>query len=134
MLDAYEATPTPSVLLACDGREPVHNLAVILEGFGYNPLECKTAEEVTLELSKNFPCAALVCMELEDAADIFDLVNQRDDLALLVLIEHGDSDPESRARELGAYGWEYVDAPAEKILLKLRELLTLRDAQVEKVD
>ncbi len=126
MLDAYEATPEPSVLLACSACEPVHALAFILEGFGYTAFECKGIEEVNNVLSENFPCIALVCAEQKDIKEICDLINQREDLFLLVLIEKENEDPDSKAKELGAFDWIYIDTQPEKILIKLRKILELQ--------
>jgi len=129
MLTVYEATPEPSVLLACDGCESVRNLAVILEGFGYTLLECKGVGDVSQMLGENFPSLAVVCLNQKDIDRICELINQRDDLAMLVLVENGHEDPESTARDLGALDWEYIDASAEKILLKLRQMLDLVESK-----
>lgn len=129
MLNVYEATPEPSVLLACDGCESVRNLAVVLEGFGYTPLECKGADDVSQMLSENFPCLALVCLDQEDIDMICELINQRDDLSMLIMLNNGHEDPESTARDLGALAWEYLDAPVESILLKLRQMLDLVESK-----
>ncbi len=123
MLQAYEATPEPSVLLASGESEAIRLLAIVLEGFGFVPLECKHEEEALEQLGKNLPCAALVYLGLEAAGPICALVKQREELPLMVLVDADEPDPEERRRIMGARHWEWVDAPVERILEKLRSLL-----------
>lgn len=133
MILAYEATPEPSVLLACSESEAIRLLAIVLEGFGYIPLECRQADETRDCLEKNLPQAALVDMQLEDAESICALVDEADGLPLLILLDEEESNPEARMAECRAKGWIRIGAPAERILRLLREVIN-GDAHCEADD
>ena len=122
MLQAYEGIPEPSVLLAFGRSEPIRLLAIVLEGFGYMPLECHCEQEARDKLRSNSPCAALVDLSLETAESICSLVVTDAELPLVVLLDEQEQDPQARSQELGALGWERLDAPPERILKRLREL------------
>jgi len=123
MLQAYEGIPEPSVLLACGDSEPIRLLAIVLEGFGYQPLECRGEQEARDKLAGNSPCAALVDLSLEAAEAICSLVVSDAELPLVVLLDVGEDDPDARSRQLGALGWERLDAAPERILQRLRQLI-----------
>ncbi len=126
MLQAYEGIPEPSVLLACGNSEPIRLLAIVLEGFGYRPLECHDEQTARQELAANSPCAALVDMSLDAAEAICELVVEDAGLPLVVLLGDAEDDPEDHSQRLGALGWEHLDAPAERILGRLRDLISQR--------
>lgn len=126
MLQAYEGIPEPSVLLACGNSEPIRLLAIVLEGFGYRPLECQNEQAVRQELASNSPCAALVDLSLDAAEAICALVVEDAGLPLVVLLADHTDDPDAHSLRLGALGWERLDAPAERILERLRDLITER--------
>lgn len=124
MLQAYEGIPEPSVLLACGNSEPIRLLAIVLEGFGYRPLECRSEQTARQELASNSPCAALVDLSLDAAEAICALVVDDAGLPLVVLLDDALEDPDAHSQRLGALGWERLDAPAERILGRLRELIS----------
>jgi DNA-binding response OmpR family regulator len=123
MILAYEATPEPSVLLACGESEAIRLLAIVLEGFGYIPLECRQADEARDCLEKNLPQAALVDLGLEDAMSICSLVDEADGLPLLIVLDEEETDPQTRMAQCGAKGWVRMSDPAERILRLLREVI-----------
>ena len=123
MLDLYEAKLEPSVVLACKGCDSVHNLAVILEGFGYLPLECRDRKEVSETLLDKVPCLAIVCLQQPDAEEICADITGKGDIGLLLLLRHDEKNPGSKASKLGAVEWAHEDIPAEHLLEKLRRML-----------
>ena len=128
MLQAYEGIPEPSVLLACGNSEPIRLLTIVLEGFGYQPLECRGEQEARDLLGNNSPCAALVDLSLEAAESICALVVDDAELPLVVLLDSDEADPEARSQQLGAEGWERLDAAPERILRRLRQLIAPAEA------
>jgi DNA-binding response OmpR family regulator len=129
MILAYEATPEPSVLLAGGDSEPMRLLAIVLEGFGYHPLECRQESEAVDHLEANLPCAALVYLGLKSAGSICELLRSHEQIPLVVLVDGTEEDPESHSQSLGASHWDWVDAPADRILKRLRQLVDHEGAQ-----
>ena len=123
MLEVDDVQSEWSVLLAMTDAECVKLLSVVLDGFGYAPLECAGKDEVFDRLSKTTPFAAVVDARIENAAEICQMVTDHGGVSLLVLLNDGD-DPEKQKEELKADEWQSVSAGPEKILLSLRKLAT----------
>ena len=122
MLQVDEVTSDWSVLLAMSDMETVRLLAVILDGFGYTPLECRSHEAVYDHLSRTTPFAAVVDLDLDDAERICQLVSERGGVALVILLADNEENPEEKIERLKAEAWESSDAGPEKILSTLRSL------------
>lgn len=112
--------PDWSVLLAMRDAETSRLLAVILDGFGYNALECRDRACVFEQLAETTPLAALVDVGVEEADDICELVADREATALIVLLPDGDDDPAELAGRYRADRWESRDAGPETLLATLR--------------
>jgi len=112
-----------SVLLAMTNAECVKLLSVVLDGFGYAPLECQDKDEVFDRLSKTTPFAAVVDARFADAGEICQMVNEHGGVSLLVLLNEGE-DPEGQKEKLQADEWQSISAGPEKILLGLRKIAT----------
>jgi DNA-binding response OmpR family regulator len=123
MLQVDEVTSDWSVLLVLSDLETARMLAVILDGFGYTPLECRDHGSAFEQLSKTTPFAAVVDLQVEDAERICNLVKERGGVSLVVLLGKDESDPEKRAKKLGAKAWGLVESEPEKILTTLRTLV-----------
>jgi len=122
MLHVDEVTSDWSVLLAMSETENARLLSVILDGFGYAPLECRDNNSVFEHLSKTTPFAAVVDLRLADSDEICNLVVERGGVSLVVLLEDDEKDPEEIIAQYGAEAWESVDASPENILFVLRQL------------
>lgn len=112
-----------SVLLAMTDAECVKLLSVVLDGFGYAPLECQSKDEVFQRLSRTTPFAAVVDARIDGAGEICQMVHEHGGVSLLVLLNDGE-DPEQQKEELWADEWQSISAGPEKILLSLRKLAT----------
>ena len=123
MLEVDDVQSEWSVLLAMTDAECVKLLSVVLDGFGYAPLECAGKDEVFEHLSKTTPFAAVVDARIDNAPEICQMVTERGGVSLLVLINDGD-DPEKQKENLKADEWQSTSAGPEKILLSLRKLAT----------
>lgn len=123
MLEVDDVQSEWSVLLAMTDAECVKLLSVVLDGFGYAPLECAGKDEVFEHLSKTTPFAAVVDARIEHSLEICQMVTEHGGVSLLVLISDGD-DPEKQKEELKADEWQSTSAGPEKILLSLRKLAT----------
>ena len=122
MLQVDEVTSDWSVLLAMNETENARLLSVILDGFGYRPLECRDNNSVFKQLSKTTPFAAVVDLRLADSDEICNLVVERGGVSLVVLLDDDEEDPEGIIEKYGAEAWESVDASPENILFVLRQL------------
>jgi hypothetical protein len=123
MLEVDDVQSEWSVLLAMTDAECVKLLSVVLDGFGYAPLECAGKDEVFNRLSKTTPFAAVVDARIESASEICQMVTEHGGVSLLVLINEAD-DPEKQKEKLNADEWQSTSAGPEKILLSLRKLAT----------
>ena len=123
MLEVDDVQSEWSVLLAMTDAECVKLLSVVLDGFGYAPLECAGRDEVFERLSKTTPFAAVVDARIESAPEICQMVTEHGGVSLLVLLNDGD-DPEEQKEKLHADEWQSTSAGPEKILLSLRKLAT----------
>ena len=123
MLKVDEVTSEWSVLLAMTDAECVRLLSVILDGFGYSPLECQDRGDAFDLLSKTTPFAAVVDARIEEAEEICGMVQEHGGVSLLVLLQD-DENPEEQKKRFQADDWQYAGADPEKILLSLRKLAT----------
>jgi CheY-like chemotaxis protein len=123
MLEVDDVQSEWSVLLAMTDAECVKLLSVVLDGFGYAPLECAGKDEVFDRLSKTTPFAAVVDARIENASEICQMVTEHGGVSLLVLINESD-DPDKQKEQLKADEWQSTSAGPEKILLSLRKLAT----------
>jgi len=123
MLEVDDVQSEWSVLLAMTDAECVKLLSVVLDGFGYAPLECAGKNEVFEHLSKTTPFAAVVDARIENASEICQMVTEHGGVSLLVLINDVDN-PEKQKEQLNADDWQSTSAGPEKILLSLRKLAT----------
>jgi hypothetical protein len=123
MLEVDDVQSEWSVLLAMTDAECVKLLSVVLDGFGYAPLECAGKDEVFERLSKTTPFAAVVDARIDHASEICKMVTEHGGVSLLVLINENE-DPEKQKENLKADEWQSISAGPEKILLSLRKLAT----------
>jgi ActR/RegA family two-component response regulator len=123
MLEVDDVQSEWSVLLAMTDAECVKLLSVVLDGFGYAPLECQSKDDVFEHLSQTTPFAAVVDARLDDSAEICQMVHEHGGVSLLVLLNEIE-DPEDLRKKLQADEWQPVSAGPEKILLSLRKLAT----------
>ena len=123
MLEVDDVQSEWSVLLAMTDAECVKLLSVVLDGFGYAPLECQDKDEVFDRLSKTTPFAAVVDARFADAGEICQMVHEHGGVSLLVLLNEGE-EPEGQKEKLQADEWQSISAGPEKILLSLRKLAT----------
>jgi hypothetical protein len=123
MLEVDDVQSEWSVLLAMTDAECVKLLSVVLDGFGYAPLECQDKDEVFDRLSKTTPFAAVVDARFADAGEICQMVHEHGGVSLLVLLNDGE-EPEGQKEKLQADEWQSISAGPEKILLSLRKLAT----------
>lgn len=121
MLEVDDVQSEWSVLLAMTDAECVKLLSVVLDGFGYAPLECAGKDEVFERLSKTTPFAAVVDARIESAPEICRMVTEHGGVSLLVLL-NDVGDPEKQKEEFQADEWQSTSAGPEKILLSLRKL------------
>jgi ActR/RegA family two-component response regulator len=121
MLEVDDVQSEWSVLLAMTDSECVKLLSVVLDGFGYAPLECRGKEDVFTRLSTTTPFAAVVDARFADAGEICQMVHEHGGISLLVLLNEVE-DPEEQKTKLQADEWQSVSAGPEKILLSLRKL------------
>jgi len=122
MLQVDEVTSDWSVLLAMTRAETVRLLGIVLDGFGYRPLECHDNDSVYGHLTDTTPFAAVVDMRLDDADQICRMINERGGISLVILLGAETEDPESRVKEFSAEAWESTEAGPERILKILRNL------------
>ena len=121
MLEVDDVQSEWSVLLAMTDAECVKLLSVVLDGFGYAPLECEGKDEVFDRLSHTTPFAAVVDARIDNAGEICQMVHEHGGVTLLVLLNEGE-DPEEQKEKLQANEWQSITAGPEKILLSLRKL------------
>jgi hypothetical protein len=121
MLEVDDVQSEWSVLLAMTDAECVKLLSVVLDGFGYAPLECEGKDDVFERLSKTTPFAAVVDARIDNASEICQMVTEHGGVSLLVLLNDGD-DPDAQKEKLHADEWQSTSAGPEKILLSLRKL------------
>jgi DNA-binding response OmpR family regulator len=118
MLELDQVSPVFSVILAVANSEAVRLLAVILDGFGYDPVECQTTVELVGYLARTTPFAAIIDARLEQAQAICEQLRERGGVSLLLLVD--GAEPEEQARAFGADGWAPANASPEEILTHLR--------------
>jgi len=122
MLQVDEVNSDWSVLLAMGESETVRLLGIVLDGFGYTPIECRNGDAAFQSLSANTPFAAVVDMRLEDAERICNMVNERGGVCLIVLVDEDKGNPEEISSRLQAHAWQSIRAEPEKLLSTLREI------------
>ncbi len=123
MLEVDEVQSEWSVLLAMTDAECVKLLSVVLDGFGYAPLECQNKDDVFERLSHTTPFAAVVDARIDGATEICQMVHEHGGVSLLVLLNEAE-DPEDQREKLRADEWQPASAGPERILLSLRKLAT----------
>jgi DNA-binding response OmpR family regulator len=122
MLQVDEVTSEWSVLLVMTEAETSRLLSVILDGFGYQPLECRDRDTAFEHLSQTMPFAAVVDVSMDQAEEICQLVRERGGVALVILLQDDEQDPQEQVNRFQADVWESAKAGPEKILTTLREL------------
>jgi CheY-like chemotaxis protein len=122
MLQVDEVTSDWSVLLAMTDKETVRLLSVILDGFGYTPLECSNRDDVYGHLSSTTPSVAVVDVQMSDSEEICSMIHERGGISLVVLLADGEDNPQDQLTRFQADAWESVIAGPEKLLLILRKL------------
>ena len=130
MLQVDEVNSDWSVLLAMGESETVRLLGIVLDGFGYKPIECCNGDSAFDSLSDNTPFAAVVDMRLAEAERICKMVNERGGVYLIVLIDdESDQDPQETSRRMQANAWQSVEAEPEKLLGTLRDIAIRTNGQ-----
>ncbi len=123
MLHFEEAYPELSVLLALSDKETVRLLGVVLDGFGYQPIECQDSDVFYEKLLITKPFAALVDMQLEQSKDLCKMVTEHGGIQLIVLLPENESDPSMQMENLHANAWASSCASPETLLTNLRKLV-----------
>jgi DNA-binding response OmpR family regulator len=123
MLQVDEVSSDWSVLLAMGESETVRLMGIVLDGFGYTPIECRDGDEAFESLSANTPFAAVVDMRLADAERICDMVNERGGVCLIILVDEEEvEDAQKTSSRLRAHAWQSIRAEPEKLLATLRDI------------
>jgi len=133
MLEVDQVTSDWSVILAMTDRETSRLFSVVLDGFGYQPLECRNREDIYNHLASTTPAAAVVDARISGSEEICSMIREHGGVSLVILVSEDSSDPESVAERLRADSWEPADAGPEKLLLALRKLFT-REAEAGSSD
>ncbi|MBN2497607.1 MAG: hypothetical protein JXR96_23645 [Deltaproteobacteria bacterium] len=122
MIQAYEATPEPSILLAYGRSEFFDLLAIVLEGFGYRPLACAGLEQAEKHMQEGRPAAAIVDWTLEESKAICEMLQQPESCPVLVVFPDGISDLDELGQQSGAQAWERASEGPERMLEILRRI------------
>lgn len=114
-----------SVLLAMTEKETVRLLGVVLDGFGYKPIECNDRDAFYEKLLISKPFAAIVDLQLDQSNDLCKMVSDHGGVKLIILLPETETNPELQMQELHADAWTSTHANPETLLTNLRNLLNL---------
>ncbi len=103
-------------------RETARLLSVVLDGFGYAPLECRNRDDVYKHLSSTTPTVAVVDTKMNESEEICSMIREHGGVSLVVLLADDENDPQEQMNHYQADAWESVGAGPEKLLLVLRKL------------
>jgi len=122
MIQIDEDTSDWSVLLALTDKEASLLLSIVLDGFGYKPLECDDRNKALELLSNNSPFVAIVDTGLPKFEDICNMVSERENISLFLLTEDNSQAEEVKER-YKADACETLPVQAEQVLKTLRILV-----------